>query len=89
MSSLGMEGLGVWSVCLLFPTPGLQDGSLVRQYKGSSGIFEVCWSRDGHKLAASFSDNTVSGVTQCGKHLGWRGGGVCGCTCKSIICTRE
>ena len=36
------------------------DGSLVRQYQGGSGIFEVCWNKDGNKLAACFSDNTVS-----------------------------
>lgn len=36
------------------------DGSLVRQYGAESGIFEVCWNKDGNKLAASFSDNTVS-----------------------------
>ena len=36
-----------------------QDGSLVRQYKGASGIFEVCWSKDGDKLAACYSNNTV------------------------------
>lgn len=35
------------------------DGSLARQYKGDSGIFEVCWNKDGTKLAASFSDNKV------------------------------
>ena len=38
----------------------LQDGSLVRQYKGASGIFEVCWSKAGDKLAACYSNNTVS-----------------------------
>ena len=32
------------------------DGSIVRQFKGSSGIYEVCWNMDGTKLAASFSD---------------------------------
>jgi transducin (beta)-like 1 len=35
------------------------DGSLVRQYKGDSGIFDVCWNKDGSKLAASFSNNKV------------------------------
>ncbi len=43
--------LYIWSV---------QEGVLVKQYKGSSGIFEVCWDRDGRKLAACFSNNTVS-----------------------------
>lgn len=41
----------------------VQDGSLVKQYKGASGIYEVCWNRDGSKLATSFSDNTVSGLS--------------------------
>ena len=36
------------------------DGLLVKQYKAESGIFEVCWNKDGTKLGASFSDNTVS-----------------------------
>ena len=40
-----------------------QDGSLVKQYKGASGIYEVCWNRDGNKLATSFSDNTVSAMS--------------------------
>lgn len=35
------------------------DGSLVRQYKGASGIFEVCWSKAGDKLAACYSNSTV------------------------------
>ena len=48
----------MWSLLLLF-----QDGSLVRQYKGASGIFEVCWSKDGDKLSACYSNNTV----------GWQG----------------
>ena len=38
------------------------DGSIVKQYKGSSGIFEVCWNKDGNKLAASLSNNTVSSI---------------------------
>lgn len=45
--------LYVWSV---------QEGVLVKQYRGASGIFEVCWDRDGSKLAACFSNNTVSVV---------------------------
>ncbi|MCO5571213.1 hypothetical protein L7F22_024948 [Adiantum nelumboides] len=42
--------LHIWSV---------QDGSLVRTYRGSGGIFEVCWNREGDKVAACFSNNTV------------------------------
>ena len=44
--------LFVWSV---------QDGSLIRQYRGSSGIFEVCWDKDRGRVAACLSNKTVSG----------------------------
>mmetsp|Transcript_4411 Transcript_4411/g.15337 ORF Transcript_4411/g.15337 Transcript_4411/m.15337 type:complete len:518 (-) Transcript_4411:39-1592(-) len=36
-----------------------KDGSLVRTYRGKGGIFEVCWNKDGDKVAACFSDNRV------------------------------
>jgi len=36
-----------------------KDGSLVRTFRGSSGIFEVCWNKDGNKVAACYSNNTV------------------------------
>lgn len=42
--------LHIWSV---------KDGSLVRTYRGEGGIFEVCWNKDGSKVAACFSNNTV------------------------------
>lgn len=42
--------LHIWSV---------RDGSLVRTYRGSGGIFEVCWNKDGNQVAACFSNNTV------------------------------
>jgi transducin (beta)-like 1 len=42
--------LHIWSV---------KDGSLVKTYRGSGGIFEVCWNRAGDKVAACFSNNTV------------------------------
>lgn len=42
--------LHIWSV---------RDGSLVRTYRGNGGIFEVCWNKDGDKVAACFSNNTV------------------------------
>ena len=37
-----------------------QDGSLIKTYRGQGGIFEVCWNAAGTKVAACFSDNTVS-----------------------------
>ncbi|CAM6099762.1 unnamed protein product [Calypogeia fissa] len=42
--------LHIWSV---------KDGSLVKTYRGSGGIFEVCWNKEGDKVAACFSNNTV------------------------------
>eukprot|EP00252_Welwitschia_mirabilis_P025248 TRINITY_DN7803_c0_g1_i2.p1 TRINITY_DN7803_c0_g1~~TRINITY_DN7803_c0_g1_i2.p1 ORF type:complete len:276 (+),score=43.48 TRINITY_DN7803_c0_g1_i2:42-869(+) len=42
--------LHIWSV---------KDGSLIRTYRGSGGIFEVCWNKEGDKVAACFSNNTV------------------------------
>jgi len=42
--------LHIWSV---------KDGSLVKTYRGSGGIFEVCWNREGDKVAACFSSNKV------------------------------
>ncbi len=35
------------------------DGSLVRSYKGSAGIYEVCWNREGDRVAACFANKTV------------------------------
>ena len=43
--------LHVWSV---------KDGSLVRTYRSSGGIFEACWSNDGSQMAACHADNSVS-----------------------------
>lgn len=45
--------LHIWSV---------KDGSLVRTFRGSGGIFEVCWNNKGDKVAACFSNNTVAVV---------------------------
>ncbi len=38
----------------------LQSGELVHVYKGSGGIFEVCWNYRGDKVGASAADGTVS-----------------------------
>ena len=38
----------------------VRDGSVVRSYNGDGGIFEVCWSASGDKVAACFNNNTVS-----------------------------
>ena len=37
-----------------------KSGELVRTYQGDGGIFEVCWNKDGSKVAACFSNNTVA-----------------------------
>jgi transducin (beta)-like 1 len=37
-----------------------EDGQLVKTFQGDGGIFEVCWNKDGSKVAASFSNNTVA-----------------------------
>jgi len=42
--------LHIWSI---------KDGTLVKTFKGSGGIFEVCWNTKGNKVAACFSNNTV------------------------------
>ncbi|XP_032827700.1 F-box-like/WD repeat-containing protein TBL1XR1 [Petromyzon marinus] len=36
-----------------------QTGSLVYSYRGSGGVFEVCWNYTGERVAASASDGTV------------------------------
>jgi transducin (beta)-like 1 len=42
--------LHIWSV---------RDGQCIRTFRGSGGIFEVCWNSAGDKVAACFSNNTV------------------------------
>ncbi|XP_057500228.1 WD40 repeat-containing protein HOS15-like isoform X1 [Actinidia eriantha] len=37
----------------------LKECKIVKTYTGSGGIFEVCWNKEGKKIAASFADNTV------------------------------
>ncbi|KAG8524565.1 F-box-like/WD repeat-containing protein TBL1X [Galemys pyrenaicus] len=48
-----------------------QTGSLVHSYRGTGGIFEVCWNARGDKVGASASDGSVSSSWG-----GW-GAGVC------------
>ncbi|TVU07204.1 hypothetical protein EJB05_47248 [Eragrostis curvula] len=42
--------LHIWSV---------KEGRILKTFRGSGGIFEVCWSKEGSKIAACFSNNTV------------------------------
>ncbi|XP_016201679.1 WD40 repeat-containing protein HOS15 isoform X1 [Arachis ipaensis] len=37
----------------------LKDGKIVKTYNGNGGIFEVCWNKEGDKIAACFASNTV------------------------------
>nr|CAD1819467.1 unnamed protein product [Ananas comosus var. bracteatus] len=42
--------LHIWSV---------KEGRILKTYRGGGGIFEVCWNKEGDKIAACFSNNTV------------------------------
>ncbi|KAF5920746.1 hypothetical protein HPG69_010280, partial [Diceros bicornis minor] len=44
-----------------------QSGSLVHSYRGTGGIFEVCWNARGDKVGASASD----GSTQAGSEVAY------------------
>ena len=37
-----------------------QNGALIHTYRGTGGIFEVCWNHRGDKVGASASDGSVS-----------------------------
>lgn len=45
--------------CLFFSLL-FQTGALVHSYRGTGGIFEVCWNSTGDKVGASASDGSVS-----------------------------
>jgi len=36
-----------------------QNGALIHTYRGTGGIFEVCWNHRGDKVGASASDGSV------------------------------
>ncbi|CAM0905698.1 unnamed protein product [Alopecurus aequalis] len=44
------QSLHIWSV---------KEGKILKTFRGSGGIFEVCWNKEGSKIAACFSNNTV------------------------------
>ncbi|XP_042383401.1 WD40 repeat-containing protein HOS15-like isoform X3 [Zingiber officinale] len=44
------RSLHIWSI---------KEGRLVKTYQGPGGIFEVCWNREGDKVAACFSDKML------------------------------
>ncbi|XP_031251478.1 WD40 repeat-containing protein HOS15 isoform X2 [Pistacia vera] len=37
----------------------LKEGKIVKTFSGHGGIFEVCWNKEGDKIAACFANNTV------------------------------
>ncbi|XP_044470021.1 WD40 repeat-containing protein HOS15 isoform X1 [Mangifera indica] len=37
----------------------LKEGKIVKTFSGQGGIFEVCWNKEGDKIAACFANNTV------------------------------
>uniref|UniRef100_A0A7N0SYU1 Uncharacterized protein n=1 Tax=Kalanchoe fedtschenkoi TaxID=63787 RepID=A0A7N0SYU1_KALFE len=37
----------------------LKDRKIIKTYTGTGGIFEVCWNREGNKIAACFANNEV------------------------------
>lgn len=47
--------LFIYLYCLIIQ----QSGQLVHSYKGTGGIFEVCWNSRGDKVGASASDGSV------------------------------
>ncbi|KAL5556861.1 hypothetical protein UlMin_039097 [Ulmus minor] len=44
------RSMHIWSV---------KEGKIVKTYTGNGGIFEVCWNKEGDKIAACYSNNTV------------------------------
>jgi transducin (beta)-like 1 len=40
----------IWSV---------KETKIVKTYTGNGGIFEVCWNKEGDKVAACFANNIV------------------------------
>lgn len=45
----------------------VQTGALVHSYRGTGGIFEVCWNAAGDKVGASASDGSVSSGLRLGQ----------------------
>lgn len=37
----------------------LKEAKIVKTYTGNGGIFEVCWNKEGDRIAACFADNTL------------------------------
>lgn len=41
-----------------------QRAEIIHSYRGTGGIFEVCWNSRGTRVGASASDGTVSSIAQ-------------------------
>lgn len=37
----------------------IKEAKIVKTFAGNGGIFEVCWNKEGDKVAACFADNVV------------------------------
>ncbi|XP_071913354.1 WD40 repeat-containing protein HOS15 isoform X3 [Coffea arabica] len=37
----------------------LKESKIIKRYTGNGGIFEVCWNKEGDKIAACFANNVV------------------------------
>ncbi|GMP80929.1 hypothetical protein CsSME_00035840 [Camellia sinensis var. sinensis] len=48
--------LNIWSV---------KEGKIVKTYTGNGGIFEVCWNKEGDKIAACFANNVSREQSGC------------------------
>ncbi|KAG6473109.1 hypothetical protein ZIOFF_067016 [Zingiber officinale] len=44
------QSLHIWSV---------KEGRIMKTYRGRGGIFEVCWNREGEKIAACFANSII------------------------------
>ncbi|CAA7034607.1 unnamed protein product [Microthlaspi erraticum] len=44
------KSIHIWSI---------KEGKIMKTYTGNGGIFEVCWNKEGNKIAACFADNSV------------------------------
>lgn len=62
LEKVNRDGLiaGALESLMFWFAPLFQTGALVHSYRGTGGIFEVCWNSTGDKVGASASDGSVS-----------------------------
>jgi len=53
--------ISIFPSCCMFDHENgcVQNGTLIHTYRGTGGIFEVCWNHRGDKVGASASDGSV------------------------------